>query len=80
MLARIWAREEAVSIWSELLEQRKIRLQKLVTESDMGFKVSDLTASRIEISRARLDDWDASARYGYVLFELLMQALRCDSY
>lgn len=62
MLACMWERQDAVPIWSELVQERKNRLQNLVTGSDMGFKVSDLAATRIEISRAQLDEWDASAR------------------
>lgn len=62
MLARIWTREEAVSIWSELVEHRKDFLQRTIEGSEAGFKVSDLAASRIEISRVQLDAWDASAR------------------
>lgn len=62
MLARIWSREEAVSIWSELVEYRKVFLQRTIEDYETGFRVSDLAASRIEISRAQLDAWDASAR------------------
>lgn len=66
MLARIWSREEAVPIWSELVEQRKLSLQKAVNASDVGFQISDLAASRIEVSRGQLDEWDASARSVHV--------------
>lgn len=66
MLARIWHREEAISIWAELVEERKARLQAGVSgdnHSTGGFaNISDLTASRVEISRSQLDEWDASAR------------------
>jgi hypothetical protein len=62
MLARIWRREEAVSLWSELVDQRKSRLRDIVSRDGGVFKVSELAASRIEISRNQLDEWDASAR------------------
>ncbi|OTB13474.1 hypothetical protein K445DRAFT_44822, partial [Daldinia sp. EC12] len=66
MLARIWTREQAVSIWSELVEYRKNLLQKTIEGCEAGFNVSDLTASRIEISRDQLDAWDASARSAWL--------------
>ncbi|KAK3379613.1 hypothetical protein B0T24DRAFT_675376 [Lasiosphaeria ovina] len=62
LLARIWRREEAVPIWCELVEQRKALLQSMQPESDNAVRMSDLTASRIDISRSQLDEWDASAR------------------
>jgi hypothetical protein len=62
MLARIWTREQAVPIWSELIDQRKQFLKSVVTETEAGFKISDLTAARIEISRSQLDEWNGSAR------------------
>ena len=62
MLARIWTREQAVPIWSELIDERKRFLQSVVAESEAAFKISDLTAARIEISRSQLDEWDGSAR------------------
>ncbi|KAI1453582.1 hypothetical protein F4805DRAFT_461586 [Annulohypoxylon moriforme] len=62
MLARMWNREQSVSIWSELVEQRKKYLQNLAAESAFTLHISDLTASRIEITRSQLDEWDRSAR------------------
>ncbi|KAK7996440.1 nucleolar complex-associated protein [Apiospora arundinis] len=62
MLARIWRRDEAVSIWSELVDARKVRLEEHIAASEFECSLSDLTASRIDISRAQLDAWDASAR------------------
>ncbi|KAK6853992.1 hypothetical protein PG995_010804 [Apiospora arundinis] len=62
MLARIWRRDEAVSIWSELVDARKVRLEEHIAASESECSLSDLTASRIDISRAQLDAWDASAR------------------
>ncbi|KAI0147171.1 hypothetical protein GGR57DRAFT_493955 [Xylariaceae sp. FL1272] len=62
MLARIWQREQAVAIWTELVEQRKAFLHTTVAENGEPFQLSDLAASRIELSRSELDEWDSSAR------------------
>ncbi|KAF2015051.1 hypothetical protein BU24DRAFT_410730 [Aaosphaeria arxii CBS 175.79] len=60
MLARIWKQKEAISIWNELVEQRKELLrQKTLGES---FQISEAVASRIDIPRSQLAAWDASAR------------------
>jgi hypothetical protein len=63
MLARIWKREEAIAIWTEFVQQRKVHLQSAITECDGPLKISDLAASHIELTRTELDEWDASARY-----------------
>lgn len=63
MLARIWKREEAIAIWTEFVQQRKLHLQSGITECDGPLKISDLAASHIELTRTELDEWDASARY-----------------
>ncbi|KAL7945338.1 hypothetical protein V8C42DRAFT_322840 [Trichoderma barbatum] len=62
MLARIWKREEAIAIWTEFVQQRKMYLQSAITECDGPMKISDLAASHIELTRTELDEWDASAR------------------
>lgn len=62
MLARIWTRELAIPIWTELVEQRKAILHTSMTQIDGPLQVSDLAASRIELSRRELDEWDSSAR------------------
>lgn len=62
ILARIWDRTEAVSIWTEIVEQRKQDLCNKIEEQSDLFKISDIAASKIEISRQQLDEWDASAR------------------
>ncbi len=60
ILARIWTRTEAISIWSELIDQRKDVLRQKLEAN--GAPVQDVAASRIEISRSQLDEWDSSAR------------------
>lgn len=62
ILARIWTRTQAISIWSELIEQRKEDIRQKVGENAGPFEIADITASRIDISRNQLDEWDASAR------------------
>ncbi|KAL8718340.1 MAG: hypothetical protein Q9225_004519 [Loekoesia sp. 1 TL-2023] len=61
ILARIWSRSEAVSIWEELVEQRKVILAQEV-ENASTFPASVLRASRIDLSRDQLANWDAGAR------------------
>jgi hypothetical protein len=61
MLARIFERTRAISIWSELVQKRKEILNDRVTTSTV-FHTSELVASTIRIERNQLDAWDASAR------------------
>ncbi|KAF2657230.1 hypothetical protein K491DRAFT_626902 [Lophiostoma macrostomum CBS 122681] len=60
MLARIWKQQQAVSVWVELVEQRKEVLRNRISQS--AFHLSEAVASRIEFHRSELADWDASAR------------------
>ena len=62
ILARIWTRTHAISVWSELIEQRREDLRQKLAGNESSFQISDIAASRVEISRSQLDDWDASAR------------------
>lgn len=64
LLARIWAANEAASIWTELVKERRARLHDQI-ESGSSFHASSLYASRMEISRTQLTEWDASARLVY---------------
>ena len=59
LLARIWSPPQAISIWSELVDARKALLEKRF-ETPQYVRV--LMASKIEIARERLAEWDASAR------------------
>jgi len=61
LLARIWPASEAASIWTELVKERRARLQDQVM-SGSSFHAASLYASRMEISRSQLTEWDASAR------------------
>jgi hypothetical protein len=60
MLARMWSGPEAVSIWSELVTDRRAILMERSKEEQVH--ISTMTASQIEISRDQLAEWDASAR------------------
>ena len=61
MLARAWDAKEAISIWVELISQRK---QQMVSESENNYAVSEASRMSIhhDISRDDLAKWDASAR------------------
>ncbi|KAI4157315.1 MAG: hypothetical protein LQ342_008385 [Letrouitia transgressa] len=61
MLARIWSRSEAVSIWDELVFRRKNHLTKDIHTS-ASFHTTAIAASRIHLTRDQLADWDAGAR------------------
>ncbi|PGH07739.1 hypothetical protein AJ80_07944 [Polytolypa hystricis UAMH7299] len=60
MIARVFTTSEATSIWYELVERRKEQLEKMVAEGMAD--ISDELASRCNVSRAQLAEWDASAR------------------
>ena len=60
ILARVWSSAEATSIWDELVSVRKqVLTQRL---NDERFYFTTPMTSRIDITRERLADWDASAR------------------
>lgn len=63
MLARIFDGPKAISIWNELVEQRKEILKREISRVGTSSKLSDAIASRIDIPRDQLASWDASARY-----------------
>ena len=60
LLARGWDAPKATSIWSEIVAARRLLLQRKLQEDEFPF--SAITTSHIDISRARLAEWDASAR------------------
>lgn len=62
MLARVWNPPEAISIWVELVQERK---KDIASRYDGGEELHFSTvaaAAQSEISRASLAEWDASAR------------------
>ena len=60
LLARIWSAPEATTLWTELVSARKEVLDRRTEGAE--FHINALTASRIEVSRIELANWDASAR------------------
>jgi hypothetical protein len=61
MLAQAWSASEAISIWVELVEGRKLEIAEAFDRDSIS-DYSTLAATRSEITRAQLADWDASAR------------------
>jgi hypothetical protein len=61
MLARAWDAKKAVSIWSELVQEKRAQIQISLDEQKI---VSPYSAAALhqDISRADLASWDASAR------------------
>lgn len=61
LLARIWEGPEATSIWVEIVKCRK---QEIVSDFEKNDIVglATLAASRQDLTRTQLRDWDASAR------------------
>lgn len=62
LLARMWPQGEAISIWSEFVEQRKHFLQQKLGSCNT-FRLSDVSAAQTDVSRDQLAEWDAGARY-----------------
>ncbi|KAF3934858.1 hypothetical protein ABW19_dt0202623 [Dactylella cylindrospora] len=66
LLARAWPPKEAISIWEQIVELRKVELGKFTThEGEFQYEtinLQSLVAARLEISAFNLAEWDASAR------------------
>ncbi|KAH7003117.1 hypothetical protein EDB82DRAFT_469939 [Fusarium venenatum] len=61
MLAHAFDAKKAVSIWSELIDQRKRNIQ-LLLETGKMLNPNTVVASNQDITRAEIRTWDASAR------------------
>ncbi|KAI0434374.1 hypothetical protein F5Y09DRAFT_296095 [Xylaria sp. FL1042] len=61
MLARIWDAPKATSIWDELVQKRKEQIQQNCDGSELSHQAL-VAASRQDITRRELAEWDASAR------------------
>lgn len=61
MLARIWDPSDAISIWTEIVKQRRESILNDLAEGGM-VDLRDAAAARNTLSRQQLADWDASAR------------------
>ena len=62
MLARTWSGPEAVSIWVEIVEERKRLILEKAEVDAFGTPIGSLAAARHGVSREKLAHWDASAR------------------
>ncbi|KAL2387547.1 hypothetical protein RJ035_004153, partial [Blastomyces gilchristii] len=60
MLARVWSAPEAISIWSELVAERKRALGTVNHAEPLGY--GDLLASHVQMSREQLAEWENRAR------------------
>jgi hypothetical protein len=59
MLARIWKEHEAISLWVELVERRKLDINDNLVD---GSNIAAIMAAQQTFSRAQLAAWDSSAR------------------
>lgn len=59
MLARIWNEAEAISLWVELVERRRIEVNDSTVD---GSSVAALMAAKQTFNREQLAAWDSSAR------------------
>ncbi|KAK0642642.1 hypothetical protein DIS24_g8830 [Lasiodiplodia hormozganensis] len=60
MLARMFSAPEAISIWYELVENRKSEILASTENEPLHF--ATLAAAKVSISRDQLAEWDISAR------------------
>ncbi|KAL8791858.1 MAG: hypothetical protein Q9195_005520 [Heterodermia aff. obscurata] len=61
ILARMWSPSEAVSIWVEMVDQKKRQLEESFARASTVHS-TDIFLSRIQLSRDQLAQWDSSAR------------------
>ncbi|KAF2662593.1 hypothetical protein K491DRAFT_584819 [Lophiostoma macrostomum CBS 122681] len=64
MLARIWEQKDAISIWEEILQSRKLEIQEsFQNEGSMSVAAcTSYLASLQTITRIHIGEWDDSAR------------------
>lgn len=62
MLSRTWSGPEAVSIWVEIVEERKRLILERAESDAFNTPMGSLVAARHGLSRQELAQWDASAR------------------
>ncbi|KAK8074308.1 hypothetical protein PG994_005207 [Apiospora phragmitis] len=60
-IATCWAADEATAIWMELVAERKRRIQTKAATAEY-FDLSDTLSTKLELDKAQLANWDASAR------------------
>ncbi|OQV02370.1 hypothetical protein CLAIMM_07575 isoform 2 [Cladophialophora immunda] len=62
MLARLWSASEAVSVWYELVKERRNEIARRFEDGGTERFATLAAASQAEIPRSSLAEWDASAR------------------
>lgn len=60
MLARVWSPAQAVSIWEEVVLERKKQLMQSGNSEFIHMK--DVAAAQLSITKEQLAEWDSSAR------------------
>ncbi|KAJ3526808.1 hypothetical protein NM208_g11010 [Fusarium decemcellulare] len=61
LLARLWSPAEAISIWVELVNERRRRVIKAIEEGEV-VPFSDASIAALSFSRKQLAYWDSAAR------------------
>ncbi|MCJ1326097.1 hypothetical protein MMC10_002761 [Thelotrema lepadinum] len=61
LIARAWGREEAISLWVELVAERKKAILESFSKNNVISEAS-IHSTQQDIRREELDTWDASAR------------------
>ncbi|KLO95270.1 Uncharacterized protein LW94_14672 [Fusarium fujikuroi] len=62
MLARLWSAPETISIWVELIKERRKQIEGLWNDDEPLRFATVAAAAQSDISRASLAEWDASVR------------------
>ncbi|KAL9105556.1 MAG: hypothetical protein Q9227_009300 [Pyrenula ochraceoflavens] len=60
LIARVWSSPQALAIWREVVTTRTQQLAQL--SQGQTFDIANLSASRITVTDAQLQNWDNSAR------------------
>ena len=60
MLARIWDASKAVSLWEQIVDQRKKELS--VWDESRAIPLQSLATAQLTLTCEQLADWDSSAR------------------
>ena len=66
MLARIWERPEATSLWTEIIAERQDEIRR-TCHGTSSVDLAALQAMQQEYPRAQLADWDARYAPGFSL-------------
>ncbi|KEY65335.1 hypothetical protein S7711_01846 [Stachybotrys chartarum IBT 7711] len=72
MLSRAWGSKEAISIWSELVEERQRQIRAQIQANEIVHPHTKAAANR-KMARSELAEWDASARSWLRRADLFME-------